>query len=79
VTRGEAGSAIGGVGIEVGVGSREGPPYEGVVRVALPCDGRIFCTWLLTLTPEYLVQQIGALSPAKLRQLANALRLAAIE
>jgi mRNA interferase MazF len=74
-----AGPAISGVGIEVGVGRREGLSYEGVVRVALPRDGRIFCTWLLTLTSEYLVRRIGVLSPAKLQHLDNALRLAAIE
>lgn len=74
-----AGSAVGGVGIEVRVGRPEGLPCEGAVRVALPRDGRIFCTWLLTLTPDYLIRRIGVLSPAKLEHLNNALRLAAIE
>lgn len=76
---GAAGSAVGGVGIEVHLGSPEGLPYAGVVRVALPRDGRVFCTWLLTLTPGNLARRIGVLAPAKLRQLDNALRLAAIE
>ncbi|MDT4991697.1 MAG: mRNA interferase MazF [Actinoplanes sp.] len=52
---------------------------SGVVRVALPRDGRVFCTWLLALTPDYLIGRIGVLSPEKLRQLDNALRLASIE
>jgi mRNA interferase MazF len=72
-------TGIGGVGVEVEVGTREGLPYEGVVRVALPHDSRIFCTWLVTLTRESLVEQAGALSGTKLDQLANALRLARIE
>lgn len=72
-----AGSAI--VGVEVAFGRAEGLPYEGVVRVALPRDGHVFCTWLITLTPEYLVRRIGALSPTKLAQLDDTLRLAGIE
>jgi mRNA interferase MazF len=71
--------AAGGVGIEVTIGRSEGLPYEGVVRVGLPRDGRIFCTWLLTLTADDLIERAGVLSPAKLEQLANALRLAAVE
>jgi mRNA interferase MazF len=74
-----AGEAIGGVGVEVEIGAREGLPHEGVVRVALPRDGHIFCTWLVTLTPEYLIERAGILSAANLRQLENALRLAGIE
>lgn len=74
-----AGTGIGGVGIEIDVGIREGLPYDGVVRMALPRDGHLYCTWLATLTRESLVERIGALPPAKLDQLANALRLAHIE
>ncbi|WP_200214040.1 type II toxin-antitoxin system PemK/MazF family toxin [Micromonospora coerulea] len=74
-----AGTDIGGVGVEVEIGTREGLPHEGVVRVALPHGGRVFCTWLVTLTREYLIERAGALSTAKLRQLENALRLAGIE
>jgi mRNA interferase MazF len=73
------GTGIGGVGVEVEVGTREGLPHDGVVRVALPRDGHIFCTWLATLTRESLVERAGALSRTKLDQLANALRLARIE
>jgi mRNA interferase MazF len=74
-----AGEAIGGVGVEVEIGVGEGLADAGVVRVALPRDGHIFCTWLVTLTPNYLIERVGVLSPAKLSQLDNALRLAAIE
>jgi mRNA interferase MazF len=74
-----ADAGIGGVGVEIEVGFREGLSHDGVVRVALPRDGRIFCTWLVTLPRESLVEQAGELSPAKLHQLANALRLARIE
>jgi mRNA interferase MazF len=63
------------VGVEVGIGLDEGLPFDGVVRLALPRDGRIFCTWLLTLTPDHLIERVGELSPAKLEQLDTALRL----
>lgn len=76
---GSAGTGIGGVGIEVEVGTREGLSHEGVVRVGLPRDGQIFCTWLVTLTRESLLEQAGTLSCTKLDQLGNALRLARIE
>ena len=58
---------------------RQSLPHNGVVRVALPRDGRVFCTWLVILTRESLVDRAGALSRTKLDQLANALRLARIE
>ncbi|GIH03616.1 hypothetical protein Rhe02_16830 [Rhizocola hellebori] len=74
-----AGADVGGVGIEVEIGTGEGLTYDGVVRVAIPHQGRIFCTWLVTLTRESLVKQAGALSTVKLEQLANALRLAELE
>ena len=74
-----AGAATGAVGLELEIGSREGLPYDGVVRVAFPRDGQIFCTWLVTLTQEYLIDRAGVLSFAKLRQIENALRLAEIE
>jgi mRNA interferase MazF len=74
-----AGNDIGGVGVEVEIGTREGLAHEGVVRVALPRPGNTFCTWLVTLTRDYLIERAGALSPAKLGQLDNALRLAEIE
>lgn len=74
-----AGAGTGGVGVEVEFGTHEGLPHDGVVRVALPRDDHIFCTWLVTLTRESLLERAGALSPAKLDQLANVLRLARIE
>jgi mRNA interferase MazF len=60
------------VGIEVAVG-------PGVVRVALPRAGHIFCTWLVTLTPADLIEPIGALTAPALAELTGALRLAGVE
>jgi mRNA interferase MazF len=77
--RGSADADIRGVGVEIEIGTPEGLPREGVVRVALPRNGHIFCTWLVTLTPESLVERTGVLSSTKLDHLANALRLARIE
>lgn len=39
----------------------------------------IFCTWLVSLSRESLIERAGGLSRTKLEQLANALRLARIE
>lgn len=74
-----AGSDVRGVGVEVHIGAGEGLTPEGVVRVALPRGGHIFCTWLVTLTREYLIDRAGVLPPGKQRQLDDALRLAGIE
>jgi mRNA interferase MazF len=74
-----AGSFVGAVGIEVAIGPEEGLPHHGVVRVALPRDGKIFCTWMVTLDENHLIEWVGALSPEKLRELDNAMQLAAIE
>ena len=74
-----AGTDITDVGIEVTLGSGEGLANEGVVRVALPRIGFIPCTWLVTLTRDDLIEQAGRLSPAKLHELADALRLAQLE
>ena len=74
---GSAGAGI--VGVEIEVGMLEGRPCDGVVRVALPRDGHIFCTWLVTLNRENLLERAGVLSSAKLDQLTNALRLARVE
>lgn len=43
---GSAGTAI--IGVEVEIDTPEGRSH-GVVRVALPRKGHIFCTWLVTL------------------------------
>jgi mRNA interferase MazF len=73
------GAGAGGVGVEIEVGALQGLPAGGVVRVGLPRDGHIFCTWLVTLTRENLVEQAGALSSTTLDQLTTALRLARVE
>ena len=64
------------VGIEVFLGPREGLAEEGVVRVALPRDGKIFCTWSTTVSEESLIKRIGTLTPAKQHELEVALALA---
>jgi mRNA interferase MazF len=76
---GSVDAGVAGVGVEIQVGALEGLPAGGVVRVGLPRDGRIFCTWLVTLPRESLVEQAGVLSGATLDQLTNALRLARVE
>nr|WP_281177972.1 hypothetical protein [Actinospica robiniae] len=70
---------ITGAAVEVRLGVEEGLTEAGVVRVALPRVGLIPCTWLVTLTREDLVERAGTLSPAKLRELTDALRLARLE
>jgi mRNA interferase MazF len=72
----EAGPATHAIGVEVLLGAPEGLAAAGVVRVALPQDGKIFCSWGTTLEEEHLIERIGVLSPAKLRQLDIALELA---
>ena len=67
---------VGAVGIEVWLGSPEGLTQEGVVRVALPQPGRIFCTWATSLDEALLIEPIGVCSPEKLRELDAALQLA---
>lgn len=64
------------IGIEVLLGAQEGVAQAGVVRLALPKDGKVFCTWGTTVSAESLVQRIGILSPAKLHELNTALALA---
>jgi mRNA interferase MazF len=64
-----------GIGIEVFFGAPEGLAEEGVVRVALPMDGKIFCTWMVSVGREYLIERIGVLSPAKQRELDVAMEL----
>ena len=61
------------IGIEVDTGD------HGVVRLALPRDGQIFCTWLVSLSADDLVEQIGELDRERLDQLTNALRIAKVE
>ena len=64
------------VGIEVWFGSSEGLAEEGVVRVALPQNGTIFCTWAMSLSEEFLIERIGVCSPEKLHELDAAIELA---
>jgi len=70
-----ASTNIQGYAVEVPVGILEGLPHEGVLRVASPRPGFINCHWLITLTRADLVEYAGALSPEKLSQLEDALRL----
>jgi mRNA interferase MazF len=67
------------IGIEVFFGAREGLAEEGVVRVVLPMDGKIFCTWMLSLGGESLIERIGVLSSAKQRELDIAMELSGAE
>jgi mRNA interferase MazF len=68
-----AGPSAGVIGAEVAI---EGLPFEGVVRVAFPRDGHIFCTWETALAPEDLIERITVLSPERQRQLDIVMRLA---
>lgn len=72
----EAGPDPRAVGIEVFLGAEEGLEEIGVVRVALPEDGKIFCTWGTTVGEESLVSWVGTLSAAKQHELDVALALA---
>ena len=62
--------------IEVSFGRSEGLAGEGVVRVALPQDEKIFCTWGTSLNEEFLIERIGGCSPEKLHELDVAMELA---
>lgn len=70
-----AGVDITGLGVEVAVGAAEGLPVEGVLRVAIPRPGLTPCTWLTTLSRDDLIEHAGTLSPAKLSEVEDALRL----
>jgi len=74
-----ASGGVRGVGVEVEFGAAEGLPDAGVVRLALPVREQVFCTWLVTLTADALIERAGVLSPAKLAEFDHALRLAGIE
>ncbi len=65
----EAGPSVQAIGIEVFLGWREGLAADGVVRVALPRNGKVFCTWTLSLHETDLIERIGDLSPPKQREL----------
>lgn len=73
------GPAVGAVGVEVPIEFTDaGTARVGVVRVALPQDGRIFCTWQLTVARDALTERVGVLSAARMRQLEAVIRLAGI-
>lgn len=55
-----------GFSLEVKVGKREGLPRDCVLN----------CDWLVTVPKADLVERVGALSAAKLRQVDDALRFA---
>lgn len=74
-----AGPDVRAIGIEVLFGAQEGLAEDGVVRVALPMDGKVFCTWMLSLGGEYLIERIGVLSPEKQRELDVAMELSGSE
>ncbi|GLI00878.1 hypothetical protein [Phytohabitans aurantiacus] len=67
------------IGVEVSFGAEEGLAESGVVRVALPKDGKVFCTWSTAVSEESLIKRIGTLSPAKQHELDVALALAGYE
>ncbi|MEV0811436.1 hypothetical protein [Micromonospora sp. NPDC050200] len=75
----EAGPDQRAIGIEVFFGAEEGLAESGVVRVALPKAGKIFCTWGTTVGEESLLKRIGTLSSAKQHELDVALALAGRE
>lgn len=51
-------------------------PGLGVVRVAFPHGGRIFCTWETSLTDDDLISRIAVLPDETRRQLEIVMRLA---
>ena len=69
-------AGISGLGVEVAVGVLEGLPFEGVLRLVFPRPGFTPCTWLTTLSRDDLIERAGALSPAKLSEIDDALRAA---
>ena len=71
-----AGAGISGLGVEVAVGALDGLPFEGVLRFVFPQPGFIPCTWLTTVSPDDLIERAGALSPAKLSEIDDALQAA---
>lgn len=74
-----AGPETSAIGIEVFFGAEEGLAQSGVVRLALPAAGKVFCTWGATVTAESLSERIGILSLVKLHELDVALALAGRE
>ncbi|MEW2573446.1 type II toxin-antitoxin system PemK/MazF family toxin [Streptomyces sp. NPDC047070] len=71
-----AGVDISGLGIEVSVGTGEGLPFEGVLRLAFRRSGFTPCTWLTTVSRDDLIEREAVLSSVKLSEIDDALRLA---
>ena len=71
-----AGADISGLGVEVAVGALDGLPFEGVLRFVFPGPGFTPCTWLTTVSRDDLIERAGALSPAKLSEIDDALHAA---
>ncbi|WP_308286984.1 type II toxin-antitoxin system PemK/MazF family toxin [Streptomyces liliiviolaceus] len=71
-----AGVDISGLGIEVSIGTGEGLPFEGVLRLAFPRPGFTPCTWLTTVSRDDLIQREAVLSSVKLSEIDDALQLA---
>jgi mRNA interferase MazF len=65
--------ALADAGVEVPLGADEGLAHAGVIRVALPQPGRIFCTWEMSVTRDDLVERAGALPAGKMRRLVAVL------
>ncbi len=63
------------IAIELKVGPDEGLSEQGVLRVAVFRSDRILCNWLVSLGEGDLIGRVGVLSPEKLRQLEEMLRL----
>ena len=68
-----------GLAVEVHIGVDEGLSPAGVVRVAIARPGFIPCTWLVTTSSAELIERVGALSAAKLRELDEALRIGGLD
>jgi mRNA interferase MazF len=71
-----AAEGISGLGVEVAVGALDGLPFEGVLRFVFPRPGFIPCSWLTTVSPDDLIERAGALSPAKLSEIDDAVAAA---
>jgi mRNA interferase MazF len=70
------GMNVGGLGLEVTVGTLPDLPSDAVVRVAFSRPGFVPCTWVTTLGANDLVECIGTLSSGKLSEIDEALALA---
>ena len=68
-----SGVDVGSLGVEVKVGTDEGLPFDGVVRIAFPRTGFIPCTWITRVEPNDLVERIGVLSSGKVDEIDTAL------